>query len=690
MTRRWSFRVCVFVSLLAVAARAHEPEGPPAEPAAEEPSDEAEVSVVGTRPAAPSPSATTITARQLRAFPHRTAEDALRLVPGVTLVQHGSEGKGYQLFVRGFDAVHGAGFAVSVLGIPQNEWSNVHAQGYVDLGFVMPEVISAVDVSKGPYSLQQGAFALAGSANYRLGLAAADTGLRVGATLGTTGRYRAVATYARPEAEGRDFVAVEATTDAGFGQNRAIEHASVLGLTEVVANPRLGRVSVLTAAHAAGFRLPGSLRDEDVVAGHRGFYDAYDDAQRGASERGLLGVLHEWQGAQGGVSTTVYGGFRRLELLENYTGVLVDPVQGDRRRQIQRTTQVGMNLEAEWDPVDALGVSTSVGAALDAFSQEQTHVGARLQNLERTRELAGTQLAAHVTSGAHFHPWTGFVVHAGMRLDLAHVDAEDALAERRTATGPLLHFSPRVALSYQPLNALELSAAYGRGFRPPEAQALVPGTPLPPGSALDGASATPGMTSIDSAELGIRYRTSRFLAVRLNAFGNLMTREVVYDHISGQNLEFNGTRRLGVEAGLSSNPLSFLTLAADVTWVDARFQESQNPIHFAPWLVGGLHAVATHASGLRGGLRVLAMASRALPHGAVGSPLATVDLTAGYRAKTWDLDLALENPFDLALREGESMFASAFPPGPPSALPARHFAAAAPRNARLTFTMYVH
>ena len=41
---------------------------------------EVEVSVVGSRPSAPSPGATTITPRQLRAFPKRTAEDALRLV----------------------------------------------------------------------------------------------------------------------------------------------------------------------------------------------------------------------------------------------------------------------------------------------------------------------------------------------------------------------------------------------------------------------------------------------------------------------------------------------------------------------------------------------------------------------------------------------------------------------------------
>ncbi len=103
--------------------------------------------------------------------------------------------------------------------------------------------------------------------------------------------------------------------------------------------------------------------------------------------------------------------------------------------------------------------------------------------------------------------------------------------------------------------------------------------------------------------------------------------------------------------------------------------------------MGSFHAIATHQAGWRGGLRMLAMASRTLPYDAVGSPLFSLDMTAGYSAKKWHLDLELENVLGLELREGESMFASAFPPRPTSALTARHFSAAAPRNARWTFTL---
>ena len=65
-------------------------------------------------------------------------------------------------FLRGFDAVHGQDLELWVGGIPINEVSNVHGQGYADLHFVMPEVIREVKATPGTYDPKQGDFAVAG------------------------------------------------------------------------------------------------------------------------------------------------------------------------------------------------------------------------------------------------------------------------------------------------------------------------------------------------------------------------------------------------------------------------------------------------------------------------------------------------------------------------------------------------
>ncbi len=69
-------------------------------------------------------------------IPKKSAEDALKLVPGMLVVQHGAEGKGHQFFLRGFDAAHGSDIEVTVGGIPVNDISNVHGHGYIDLYFI--------------------------------------------------------------------------------------------------------------------------------------------------------------------------------------------------------------------------------------------------------------------------------------------------------------------------------------------------------------------------------------------------------------------------------------------------------------------------------------------------------------------------------------------------------------------------
>ena len=77
----------------------------------------------------------------LEAAPQRTGSDLLRTVPGVFLSQHSGEGKAHQIFLRGFDAVHGQDVELWVGGAPVNDVSNIHGQGYADLHFVIPEVV---------------------------------------------------------------------------------------------------------------------------------------------------------------------------------------------------------------------------------------------------------------------------------------------------------------------------------------------------------------------------------------------------------------------------------------------------------------------------------------------------------------------------------------------------------------------
>lgn len=111
-----------------------------------------------------------VTLGELKAIPRTNASDVLKLAPGFLLTNEGGSGHAEQVFLRGFDAHEGQDLEFTVDGVPINDTGNFHGNGYADTHFIIPELIQSVRVLEGPYAPQQGDFAVAGSADYHLGL----------------------------------------------------------------------------------------------------------------------------------------------------------------------------------------------------------------------------------------------------------------------------------------------------------------------------------------------------------------------------------------------------------------------------------------------------------------------------------------------------------------------------------------
>jgi iron complex outermembrane recepter protein len=633
-------------------------------------------------------SSTHLHSEELAAVPMRTAEDALRLVPGLIAVQHGSEGKGHQFFLRGFDAQHGSDLEVDVEGIPLNEWSNVHAQGYLDLAFLPTATIRQVNVAKGSFDLEQGAFGIAGSASYRLGIAERERGTRVAYTFGSTLRNRLLASYTPPTGDGSQFAAVELVHDQGFGMSRQARRASALGQVHLIDDARRGTLSLLALLHAGDFELPGLVRVRDVQAGRLGFYDSYSEAAKGSSTRAIVALIYERERARHELRATAYGGYRGLELLENFTGDLLDPVNGDFRLQHQQGALFG--ARATWDVrlAPTLWLATSAGARGDVLAQREARVRADESLVERRRELDALQLATHLAVGVRYRPWSPLRIEVGTRLDVFSVGVRDDIADTARTRPAQAALSPRVRVGLRLSPAVRLIAAYGQGVRPPEARAFTRFRPQETGLGEERAgTGSPRITRAHTTELGARFFAAIPLTIDLSTFVTRVARESVFDHVSGINLELNGTRRLGAELVVRASPWPWLQLSGDLTGVDARFIESGRRVPLAPWLTGGARVVLSHASGFDAGLRLLVVAPRPLPHDARGEALYMTDATAGYRYRFVRVDLALENLLFRKLREGEYHFASHwYADEPRSQVPSSQYVAGPPFNARLTLT----
>src|SRR5262249_10346341 len=127
-----------------------------------------EVTIQAEKPASEAASRVSVGRRELELRPRLRPGDIVEAVPGLFAVQHAGGGKANQYFLRGFDADHGTDVAFFVDGVPVNMVSHGHGQGFSDLHFLIPELVTGLDGYKGPYYASIGDFGTAGAVNMHL------------------------------------------------------------------------------------------------------------------------------------------------------------------------------------------------------------------------------------------------------------------------------------------------------------------------------------------------------------------------------------------------------------------------------------------------------------------------------------------------------------------------------------------
>jgi len=97
-------------------------------------------------------------------------------IPGMVTVQHSGGGKANQYFLRGINLDHGSDFAMNFEGMPVNLRSHAHGNGYLDVNFVIPELIKSMAYKKGTHLAEMGDFSSVGTATFET-LDSLDKGL---------------------------------------------------------------------------------------------------------------------------------------------------------------------------------------------------------------------------------------------------------------------------------------------------------------------------------------------------------------------------------------------------------------------------------------------------------------------------------------------------------------------------------
>ncbi len=641
----------------------------------------------------------------LQAAPHRTASDALSVVPGVFVTQHSGEGKAHQIFLRGFDAVHGQDLELWVGGIPINEVSNVHGQGYADLHFVMPEVIREVQALPGTYDPKQGDFAVAGSVRMKLGLA--EPGATIKGTVGSFGARRLFLAYHPKDSNEETFAAAEVYSTDGFGPNRAARRASAIGQATHDFDNGLA-LRFLASTYTGRYDAAGVLPAADVESGRFDRFATLDPKQGGYSTRHQLLVELHKDDDGGRWSIAPFLAFRTLHLRQNFTGYFLDTQRGgvdtlnsDNTQQVNESITAGMTASYRkalqlLSPRDA--VEIGVYGRHDVIEQSQRRLSDTNDVPSSTlvdAAVRGTNVAGY--ADAAVHPLEHLAVRGGVRVDGLSYAAEDrvnaqgALAPAQARATQAAHFGKKLTLDYGVLPRTHVVASYGDGFRSPQARGLSNGERA-------------FLTEVSSYELGVRYGDGARLAASLAGFYTDLSQDLVFDPAVARNERVPGTARKGVAAEMTARAADLLILSSSATYTHASFTAGDaqygkgDLLPYVPQLVLRTDA-AVKRTLLRAGGRDLegrigtgleGLVGRPLPFGDTGQNVFLVDASAGLRWKEVELGLDVFNLLDARWYDGQFVYASNFSGEQnPARVPFRHVTIGPPRTFFLSLTLHV-
>jgi hypothetical protein len=476
--------------------------------------------------------------------------DIVEAVPGVVATQHSGDGKANQYFLRGFNLDHGTDFSVTVDGMPVNMPTHGHGQGFADLNFLIPELVSGVRYRKGPYFADSGDFSLAGSATIDY-VSALDAPFAE-ATLGPHGLRRLLA--------------------AG---SRTVQDQSWLGAFEIERNDgpwevaeNLRKVNaVLRYSHGTpmrGFSLTGmayrsrwnatdQVPERAIASGEIPRFGTLDATDGGRTRR--LSLSGKWfdNDPAGQTQISAYALDYRFDLFSNFTYFLADPVNGDQFEQTDRRRAFGAQAShrrpdriAGLDGVLSFGVQWR-GDRIGEVGLYGTEARERLSTVRNDR-VSQDLLSVNAQQLVNFSErWRGYV---GLRGDLLRYDVngrEPVYGTANSGSGHDAIASPKAGLAFtlNPANELYLNA--GRGFHSNDVRGAT--ITVDPQSGLP-AERVPALAKGRGAEAGWRFAPNEALAFTAAVWQLKLDSELVYVGDAGATEPGRASRRRGVEATL--------------------------------------------------------------------------------------------------------------------------------------------
>jgi outer membrane receptor protein involved in Fe transport len=511
-----------------------------------------------------------ITSRQLAQRPLMRSGEVLETVPGVIISQHSGEGKANQYYLRGFNLDHGTDFASTVAGMPVNMPTHGHGHGYSDLNFLIPELVSGVQYSKGPYFADQGDFATAGSANIQYANRLDRPLVRFGG--GDEGFRRALLAASPRVGAGNVLAAVEIEGNDG-PWTVPDNYRKLNGVVRYSQGDAVNGFSVTAMAYRGTWRSTDQIPQRAVDQGIIGRFGTLDPSDGGDTYR-YSGSI-DWQRAGRNSSTRVraYGIGSDLNLFSNFTFFLDDAERGDQFHQADHRFVSGANVShRRLNRWAGRALQTTFGAqlrndAIGTVGLYHTEARRRFKTVRQDSVLQ-TSGGIYVQNEIAWTPWLRTL--AGVRGDeyRFRVDAGESGNGGRTYAGRV---SPKGGVVFGPFRGTELYANAGYGFHSNDARGATITRDPSTGEAAE--RVTP-LVAARGAEVGIRTVAIPHLQSSVSWWTLGLDSELVFVGDAGTTEPGRPSRRHGVELATYYRPRPWIVIDGDLSISRGRFTDT--------------------------------------------------------------------------------------------------------------------
>jgi len=606
--------------------------------------------------------------------------ELVEVVPGMIATQHSGPGKANQYFLRGFNLDHGSDFSTFFDGMPVNMRTHAHAQGYMDLNFIIPEIIERIDFQKGPYFADTGDFSLAGSNSMKT-YDVLDEGFTE-LTLGSRDEIRFVTANSFDFAEGTLLYALEHQQTNGF-YDLEQDVRKLNGLLKYTGDLAGIPSRITLSAYDSDWTSTNQIPQRAVNSGLIDRFGFIDPDLGGESYHysitGNFELAKNWD-------LNLYASSYYMSLINNPTYLLNDPINGDEFEQEDERRLFGGALRNETE-IELFGVTVrqTVGADARYDKVDELNLFNTLsrRRVGTIREDKAEEFSIGAFGELQFQVTDAFRTTFGVRYD--YYDGEvDAFRVQNSGSGHDSLWQPNIGLAYRLNENLEFYGNYGHGFHSNDVRAAV--------NTVDPVTGYP-TESLDvlvegkGSEIGFRYDTLEGFNFSVAYYTMKMDSELVFVGDAGTTEPGDPSRRDGLEVTSFWEISDQLVFDISGAKSDGHFiglPSSENAIPDAHDLVYGAGLTYAGGNGWTSSLRVRHFGDAALTEDEVVDKDSSTLLHFGvsYEKDNWEIGLDILNFLDEEDDDIAYWFESQLP-GETTAVEDIHFHPADPRTVRV-------